>query len=219
MPFFLAVFRALAVLVVLLGLFASGPVAAQLSLPSALPNPVSSSGVRQEGFFYTAPILVDGNLVFRIAAPLNSNGKHIPIVQRQLYIQTALAEVLATHGSGIGATYRIRAELAASGTRPRRRRSVVASRRRKTSRPASYRYRQFRRRSLLPGWNQERRSGLAKCAARRFGPRAPAAAARGARRELPHDRAHQWNTRLCDTAAERAFGAPRPAHEGAAPRS
>lgn len=104
MAFFIGAFRALAVLVVLLGLFASGPVAAQLSLPSAVPNPVSTTGIRQEGLFYTAPIFVDGNALFRIAAPLSPNGRHIPIAQRQLYVQTALAEVLATHGSGIGST-------------------------------------------------------------------------------------------------------------------
>ena len=104
MAFFFGAFRALAVLVVLLGLFASGPVAAQLSLPSAVPNPVSTTGIRQEGLFYTAPIFVDGNALFRIAAPLSPNGRHIPIAQRQLYVQTALAEVLATHGSGIGST-------------------------------------------------------------------------------------------------------------------
>ena len=104
MSLFFAVFRTAAILAVLVGLVASGPVGAQLSLPSSIPNPVSSTGIRQEGVFYTAPILVDGNTVFRIAAPLRASGQHIPIAQRQLYVQTAIAEVLATHGNGLNST-------------------------------------------------------------------------------------------------------------------
>ncbi len=104
MPRLLVIFRAAAIVAVVLGILESGPVAAQLSLPSAAPNPVSSTGIRQEGFFFTAPIRVDGNLVFKLAGPLSPNSAHIPIAQRQLYVQAAIDEVLATHGSWLGST-------------------------------------------------------------------------------------------------------------------
>jgi small-conductance mechanosensitive channel len=101
---FLTAFRAAAIVAVVAGLFVGGPVAAQLALPSGAPNLISGTGIRQEGLFFTAPIHVDANQVFKIAAPLNANSAHLPIAQRQLYVQTAIAEVLATHGSWLGST-------------------------------------------------------------------------------------------------------------------
>jgi small conductance mechanosensitive channel len=101
---FLVVLRAAAIVAIVAGFCVSGPVAAQLSLPSSVPNPVSATGIRQEGLFFTAPIHVDANQVFKIAGPLNPNSAHLPLAQRQLYVQTAIAEVLATHGSWIGST-------------------------------------------------------------------------------------------------------------------
>ena len=100
----LVVLRAAAIVVVVAGFCLSGPVGAQFSLPSGAPNAVPATGIRQEGLFLTAPIYVDANQVFKIAAPLNPNSAHLPIAQRQLYVQTAIAEVLATHGSWIGST-------------------------------------------------------------------------------------------------------------------
>jgi moderate conductance mechanosensitive channel len=101
---FLTAFRAAAIVAVVAGLFVGAPVAAQLALPSGAPTLISGTGIRQEGLFFTAPIHVDANQVFKIAAPLNANSAHLPIAQRQLYVQTAIAEVLATHGSWLGST-------------------------------------------------------------------------------------------------------------------
>jgi small conductance mechanosensitive channel len=95
---FLVVFRAAAVLAVVIGIAASGPAGAQLALPSAAPTP--STGIRQDGIYFTAPIRVDGNEIFRIAAPLRADPAHLSLVQRQIYVETAIDEVLKSSGAG-----------------------------------------------------------------------------------------------------------------------
>ncbi len=98
MRHFLVVFRAAAVLAVVIGIAASGPAGAQLALPSAAPTP--STGIRQDGIYFTAPIRVDGNEIFRIAAPLRADPAHLSLVQRQIYVETAIDEVLKSSGAG-----------------------------------------------------------------------------------------------------------------------
>lgn len=70
-----------------------------LHLPFATPNPATF--VRQDGQFKTAPIILDGVGVFRIAAPLNPPPDRLPIDLRASYIESVLAQITATTGSGM----------------------------------------------------------------------------------------------------------------------
>jgi small conductance mechanosensitive channel len=45
---------------------------------------------------------VDGRELFRIATPIGPSTVHIPIAQRQGYVQAAIAQILASRGSGFG---------------------------------------------------------------------------------------------------------------------
>ena len=70
---------------------------AQLTLPSATP---SDPQVRLEGTYLTAPITLDGSVLFRIAVSASAPASQIPIGTRQTDILTALTELVATTGSG-----------------------------------------------------------------------------------------------------------------------
>ncbi|MGZ3553152.1 MAG: mechanosensitive ion channel family protein [Vulcanimicrobiaceae bacterium] len=69
-------------------------------LPAGSPAPASPFSIRQEGIYTTAPITLDGSVLFRIAALANQSPDQLPIPLRQSYIQSALAQVVATTGSG-----------------------------------------------------------------------------------------------------------------------
>jgi small-conductance mechanosensitive channel len=71
---------------------------AQLTVPN--PAPSTPPGIRQEGIYVTAPVFLDGALLFRIAVLLNGSPNQLPIQVRREYVETALGEVLATTGSG-----------------------------------------------------------------------------------------------------------------------
>ncbi len=70
---------------------------AQLTLPSAPPN---TGTVEQDGSYLTAPIVIDGTTLFHIATEANAPPTQIPIAVRQSDVQTTLAQLLATTGSG-----------------------------------------------------------------------------------------------------------------------
>ncbi|MBD5633926.1 MAG: mechanosensitive ion channel family protein [Candidatus Eremiobacteraeota bacterium] len=70
---------------------------AQLTLPTAAPSP---PGVQQDGAFLTAPIVLDGAQLFRIATPINAPSAQIPLALRQIDVQTALAELVAKADAG-----------------------------------------------------------------------------------------------------------------------
>ncbi|MGH7755629.1 MAG: mechanosensitive ion channel family protein [Vulcanimicrobiaceae bacterium] len=72
-----------------------------ITLPSPAPN--SATGVRQEGIYTTAPILLDGSVLFRIAAPVTPSADQLPITVRASYVQSELTQVLAV-GEGAHAT-------------------------------------------------------------------------------------------------------------------
>jgi small conductance mechanosensitive channel len=91
---------ALALAVALFGSVAA-TARAQLVLPTAGPT-TAPGGIRQEGAFLTAPVRVDGRELFRIATPIGPSTVHIPIAQRQGYVQAAIAQILASRGSGFG---------------------------------------------------------------------------------------------------------------------
>jgi moderate conductance mechanosensitive channel len=68
------------------------------SLPIALPSLAPATlpgGVRQDGLFNTAPITIDGVMVFRIAVPTNVGSDQISVEMRQQSIEAAIAQVLA----------------------------------------------------------------------------------------------------------------------------
>jgi moderate conductance mechanosensitive channel len=62
----------------------------------------SASGIRQQGAFLTAPITLDGDTLFTIAAPVLPQGGQTPITTRQLAVENALAQLVATIGTPEG---------------------------------------------------------------------------------------------------------------------
>ncbi len=93
-------FAAALALIVLPVFSLRGPAGAQLAVPTAGPTP-APGGIRQEGAYFTAPISVDGKELFRIANSIAPSSLHLPIAQRQAYVQNAIAEILASRGSGL----------------------------------------------------------------------------------------------------------------------
>ena len=75
---------------------------AQLSLPTTAPA-TGSEYIVQKGLYLTAPIVIDGNTVFRVAAPIGSNATQLPIGERVTLVQTALGELVAESGTGADA--------------------------------------------------------------------------------------------------------------------
>lgn len=80
--------------------FTAMPVAAlaQISLPVATPN-TFGPGVRLEGLFYTAPVTVDGQTIFRIAVTTKEQPTN-PIQVRAQFIESAINQVLAVRENG-----------------------------------------------------------------------------------------------------------------------
>jgi len=96
-----------AALILVWGVAASRPGLCQIfgGGPAASAAPALQAGIRQEGIYTTAPISLDGAVLFRIAALQNASPDQLSLTLRQNYIQTALAEALATTGSsGASAT-------------------------------------------------------------------------------------------------------------------
>ncbi len=83
-------------LVFVLLLFAASTNALAQSLTgTASPAGPNSTGIRQEGVYFTAPIVLDGQTLFTIAAPVAPQPGQTPIAQRQLAIQNALTQLVA----------------------------------------------------------------------------------------------------------------------------
>jgi small-conductance mechanosensitive channel len=78
-------------------------VVAQITLPTAAPAQ-PADGLVVEGMYVTAPIVLDGATLFRIAAPVNARVTQLPIAMRVAQVQSALSELLAVSGSGNRAT-------------------------------------------------------------------------------------------------------------------
>ncbi|MBC5802258.1 MAG: mechanosensitive ion channel family protein [Candidatus Eremiobacteraeota bacterium] len=77
----------------------SGPANAQtLVPPTAVPSTVA--GEEQQGLFTTAPIVLDGATLFRVAVPPSASAGTPSIATRVNDIETSLGEVVATTGSG-----------------------------------------------------------------------------------------------------------------------
>ena len=81
----------------------SGRTVAQLTLPTA-PPAGTPNGVQQQGIYVTAPIVIDGVPIFRIAVPGNTRIAQEPIAVRVTAVQTALAQLLAETGTGPNAS-------------------------------------------------------------------------------------------------------------------
>jgi moderate conductance mechanosensitive channel len=87
--------RFLFVLVLLLGLSTGGRAGAQ-TVPIALPTgPAASLDIRQEGLFITAPVVLDGAVLFRIAAPATLRPGQIPIAERVTIIESVLEQIIS----------------------------------------------------------------------------------------------------------------------------
>lgn len=77
----------------------TGAVGAQtLSVPSAAPGAVA--GEEQQGLFVTAPIVLDGATLFRVAVGANAAPEATSIATRVNDIETSLGQIVATVGSG-----------------------------------------------------------------------------------------------------------------------
>ncbi|HEV7178690.1 MAG TPA: mechanosensitive ion channel family protein [Candidatus Baltobacteraceae bacterium] len=66
------------------------------TLPS-LPNssPGATMGIRQDGLFLTAPVVIDGTRVFRVAALAAPSRSELPIDVRILFVGNAITQILA----------------------------------------------------------------------------------------------------------------------------
>jgi small conductance mechanosensitive channel len=77
-----------------LTLLATDAASAQ-SLTGNAPTPApSGTGIRQQGIYLTAPVTLDGQTLFTIAAPILPQPGQTPIVQRQLAIENALTQLV-----------------------------------------------------------------------------------------------------------------------------
>jgi small conductance mechanosensitive channel len=83
---------------VLLGM--ASPAVSQFAFPTDAPA-AQVGDISQDGAYLTAPISVDGRVLFRIATSIAPNARHIPIAERQGYVRNAIAQILATSGSGL----------------------------------------------------------------------------------------------------------------------
>jgi small conductance mechanosensitive channel len=94
-----------AALILAWGIAAQAPVPAQIltGAPAASAAPELQAGLRQEGIYTTAPVTLDGAVLFRVAALQNQSPDQLSLSLRQSYIETALGEAIATTGTG-GAT-------------------------------------------------------------------------------------------------------------------
>jgi len=75
---------------------------AQLTLPSTAPT---ASSIVQNGAFLSAPIVLDGSTLFRIAEQANAPASQLPIALRQSDVQTVLAQLVAMTANGRSTDY------------------------------------------------------------------------------------------------------------------
>ena len=73
---------------------------AQLTLPSTAP---AASGVTRQGAYLLAPIVLDGATLFAVAARTTSQTGQLPVAVRASEVNSALAQLVATTGSGANA--------------------------------------------------------------------------------------------------------------------
>ena len=85
------------------GAATSPSVLAQLTLPSATPAP-AVSGLAVSGVYVTAPIVLDGSVLFRIGSAVNPPLTQLPIGTRVTNVQAALGQLVAQSGTGTSAT-------------------------------------------------------------------------------------------------------------------
>ena len=76
----------------------SGGPLAQLTLPS--PATSAPTSVRQNGIYFTAPIVLDGATLFTIAGSSTASVAQLTVQQRLADIQTTLGEVIERTGTG-----------------------------------------------------------------------------------------------------------------------
>jgi small conductance mechanosensitive channel len=81
----------------------AGSAWAQFTLPSAPPAPPITD-VIVSGPYVTAPILIDGAPLFRVAAPVNPSVNQVSIAARVIDVETALGQLLAENASGTNST-------------------------------------------------------------------------------------------------------------------
>ena len=84
------------ILIVLMAVAAWTPATAQSLLTDFSPAP--RTGIRQEGPYVTAPVVLDGGTIFRIVAPASPAPGELPITARQLAVENALSQIVAIAG-------------------------------------------------------------------------------------------------------------------------
>jgi small-conductance mechanosensitive channel len=75
---------------------------AQLTLP--VPTAASVPGIVQDTLYVSAPVVIDGTTLFRVAVPVSTPASQLPVEARIADIQTALEEILASNGDSVHAT-------------------------------------------------------------------------------------------------------------------
>ena len=76
-------------------LVATGNAAAQSLTGNAPTAAPTGTGIRQEGIFLSAPVTLDGQTLFTIAAPVLPQPGQTPIAARQIAIENALTQLVA----------------------------------------------------------------------------------------------------------------------------
>lgn len=81
---------------ILAGIFVAPLSAAAQILPSvSIPSAAPVTGLREQGLYVTAPVVLDGAPLFRIAALAKTTASGLPIDTRVLLVENALAQLLA----------------------------------------------------------------------------------------------------------------------------
>lgn len=91
-------------LILALAIFGSSAPATAQGLPLTPGASPSSFGARQEGLFFTAPVSVDGETVFRIAN-VTTSPPGVPVAVRAQFIDAAIAQILASREQGGGTIF------------------------------------------------------------------------------------------------------------------
>lgn len=114
-------------------------VVAQVTLSTTEPAGVPN-GILQQGIYVTAPIILDGTTLFRVATPANASVTQMPISARVIQVQTALAQLLAEDGTGSDAATLFSPKSIRVLHATCRRRRRTRSGRRETQRSATHRH-------------------------------------------------------------------------------
>jgi small conductance mechanosensitive channel len=72
-----------------------------ITIPSSSSAPSLGPGIHRDGAYLTAPIYLDGVVLFHIAEPVKPNAEQLPIDVRQESIEGSLSQIISLKGSDV----------------------------------------------------------------------------------------------------------------------